>query len=210
LLNVGSAFFLLQIGALVIYQTDNIIITRTKELGPAAVTTYNVAFKLFYTLTLLFAIIINPYWSAFTDAYAKKDFDWIKNALRRMRFIWLALSITSLVFFAFSNIIYKAWVGNSIVISRSLSFSMAVYVIAFVWQVMHAYMLNGTGKIRLQLLLLVFTAIINIPMCVYFGKIFGLVGIVNANTLCLVLADIVFTIQCKKITDQTAKGIWNK
>jgi O-antigen/teichoic acid export membrane protein len=208
LLNLGGAFFLLQIGALIIYQTDNIIITRV--IGPEAVTTFNIAYKLFSTLTLLFTIVVNPYWAAVTDAYAKKDLRWIRDSMQKMKKIWLGLSIIAFVFFIFSDSIYKMWVGKSIVIDRSLSLSMAIYVVACVWQIMHAYMLNGTGKIKLQLYMLIITAVINIPMSVYLGRAYGLNGIVNANTFSLVVMDIVFTIQCKKLINQTAKGIWNR
>jgi hypothetical protein len=46
LLGTGSVFFFIQIGAMILFQTDNIIITNT--LGPQEVTTFNLAYKYFY------------------------------------------------------------------------------------------------------------------------------------------------------------------
>src|ERR1700753_1122328 len=48
LLMVGGNFFLIQLGALILYQTDNIVIEKT--LGPLQVATFYVAYKIFSVL----------------------------------------------------------------------------------------------------------------------------------------------------------------
>ena len=57
---------------LFIFQFTNIIITRIE--GPDVVTQYNIAYKYFNVLNMFALIILSPFWSAFTDAYVKKDF----------------------------------------------------------------------------------------------------------------------------------------
>lgn len=208
LLNVGGVFFFIQIGALILYETDNIVITRT--LGPAEVTTFNTAFKYFSIITIAFAIIVTPYWSAFTDAYAKQDFAWIRQSINKMRKIWLYLSVLTIVLYFFANIFYSLWVGKAVTVPGSLSLAIAVYVIVQTWQVMHAYMLNGVGKLRIQLILLIATSIINIPLSVFLINRMGLYGTVVANIIVMAIMDIIFTYQCKLIMDQKAEGIWNK
>ena len=54
---------------LFIFQVINIIISR--NLGPIAVTQYNVAYKYYNVLNMASVIILTPFWSAFTDAYVK-------------------------------------------------------------------------------------------------------------------------------------------
>ena len=114
LLNTGGIFFFIQLGALILFQTDNIIITRI--LGPQSVTTFNVSYKLFSVLVMVFNIIVTPFWSAFTDAYAKKDFEWIKSSIKRMRQLWMVLSIVSLILFFISHWVYKLWIGDAVLI----------------------------------------------------------------------------------------------
>ncbi len=211
LLGVGGMFFFLQMGSIIVYQTDNIIISGIKDLGPLAVTKFNVAYKLFTSLSILAAIIMMPYWSAFTDAYAKNDFDWIKNGLRRMRQIWLLLSGVSVAFFVFSPFIYKYWLGpGSIDINPSVSLSMAIYVIVYIFQLMYTFLQNGLGKIRLQLVSLIVCACINVPLSLYWGRRYGLAGIVNANTAVTIIMNVLLYIQSVKILNRTAKGIWGK
>jgi len=208
LINTGGAFFLIQLGVLVLFQTDNIIITRI--LGPAAVTTFNVSYKLFNLLIMFFTIILTPYWSAFTEAYAKKDYTWIRTSINKLRRLWLVLSAVALVLFFISAPVYKLWIGNSVVIPLSLSFAMVIYVVTLMWQTLHVYLLNGIGKIRLQLILFSTGSIINIPLAIWLGKYFGIAGIISANTILFIAMGVIFSIQCEKIINQTATGIWDK
>ena len=207
LFNVGGVFFIIQIGALVLFQTDNFIII--KILGPKFVTTFNVSYKLFSSIVMVFYIVVTPYWSAFTDAYAKKDFEWIKTTIKKMRWLWVYFSSFTLLVLLLSKYIYALWLGKAFVVPSILSIAMAVYVIVFIFQTIHVYMLNGIGKIKLQLLLVVISAIINIPLAIYLGKNYGLAGIISANTAVFLVMGAIFYVQCNKIIYNKAKGIWN-
>lgn len=207
LLSVGSAFFIIQIGALVLYETDNIVITRT--LGPLAVTSFNIAYKYFSILTIIFTIIITPYWSAFTDAFAKDDIGWIKMSLKKIKETWVYVSIAAFLFYFIADTFYRLWIGNSIVVSRGLSLSMAAYVIVQGWMVVHAYLLNGVGKLRVQLILVIFTGFINIPLSVYLIQLIGLPGTVIANVLVMLFMNVFLTRQCYLILNRKATGVWD-
>jgi O-antigen/teichoic acid export membrane protein len=208
LLNVGGVFFFIQIGALILFQTDNIVINST--LGPKEVTTFNIAYKYFSILTIVFAIIMTPYWSAFTEAYAKKDLAWIKQSVNKMRKLWIYLCVLTMLLYFFSNIFYKLWIGNSVTVPMTLSLSMAIYVIVQTWQVIHNYLLNGVGKLRIQLILVVTTGIINIPLSIFLINRIGISGTVVANIIIVLINDVFFTYQYKLIINQKATGIWNK
>jgi Na+-driven multidrug efflux pump len=182
----------------------------TRVLGPRAVTTFNVGFKYFSLLIVSFSIIITPFWSAFTDAYAKKDMEWIKRSLKKMRIFWIFFSIAALLSFLFAHKFYELWVGKTIPVSAELSFCLAIYVIAQAWQVLHSYVLNGTGKLRMQLIMLIATALINIPLSVFLVGRLGVHGTVISNIVVMVIMDIAFTYQAELIINGKAKGIWNR
>jgi O-antigen/teichoic acid export membrane protein len=80
--SLSSKFFLVQITALFLFQTDNIIIAHV--CGSKEVTEFNLAFKYIGVINMVFSILTIPYWSATTDAYANKDFDWIKNTINTL------------------------------------------------------------------------------------------------------------------------------
>jgi O-antigen/teichoic acid export membrane protein len=208
LLNIGGVFFIIQMGALVIYQTDNLIITRI--LGPAQVTTFNIAYKYFSILIVGLTIVVTPYWSAFTDAYAKKDFEWIKKSTLRMRFICLGVAVLAVVLYLFAKNLYQLWIGNKIEIPDALSLALTFYIIIYTWQLIHCYILNGLGKLRLQLILVVIAAFFNIPLSVYLSKKIGLPGVVLANTAVTAIMAVFYTIQVNKIIHQKDTGVWAK
>jgi len=209
LLSVGGYFFLIQLGGLFLYQTDNLIVTQI--FGPKEVTTFNVVYKMFSIITMVFAIIMTPFWSSFTDSYAKGDMQWIKNSLFNIEKLWIVMSIAAVILFFASPFLFKLWLHNSSInIPVSFSLSMVLYVIAFSWQTIHAVFLNGIGKIRLQLYLVVGSSLINIPMAIFFGKRLGLAGITLSNTFLFLIMGITLFYQTRKIVAGTAKGIFNK
>ncbi|AMR33979.1 hypothetical protein A0256_22285 [Mucilaginibacter sp. PAMC 26640] len=207
MLGAGSAFLLIQLGALVLYETDNIVITQL--FGPQHVTTFNVAYKLFSVILMLFTIIITPFWSAFTEAYTRQDYNWIKATLHKINKVWAALSCATLLMLAFSPFLYRLWLGKQVSVPLSLSIAMCVYTIASIWQTIHVYLLNGIGKIRLQLYLVLGSALVNIPLAIWLGKLIGLAGVIISNTLLFIVMGAIFSIQANKIVSGKAQGIFN-
>lgn len=208
ILNIGGAFFLIQIGALVLFQTNNIIIAKT--LGPLSVTEFNVGYKLFSIVSMIFVIIVTPYWSGFTTAYAKNDFEWLRKSVLNIRKIWAILSVAVLLLYLISPLLFKYWVGSAIKIGNFFSIAMVVYIIVYMWQLIHVYFLNGLAKVRLQLILIIIGSCVNIPLSVFLAKRFGIAGVVSANTIIFLLMNIFFTIQVEKILKRNAKGLWIK
>jgi len=208
LLSLGGIFFILQIGALLLFQTDNIIITQL--FGPHSVTTFNIAYKLFSVIIMLFTIIMTPFWSAFTDAFTKGDFDWMKRVLTRMEKYWLILCGLTLVVLVMSPFIYKIWLKGSVAISFPLSVAMAFYVMGYCWITVQCFFLNGIGKVRLQLYLYLGFTLINIPLGIVLGKYIGIPGVTYSNVIVLFFMGIILSIQSKKILNSKATGIWNK
>lgn len=208
ILKLGGAFFFIQIGAMALIHSNNIIISRI--LGPEAVTTYFIPYRLFSFVTMLFIIIITPYWSAFTDAYSSKDIDWIKSNIKKLRYIWLSLTFLGLVIFLLSDFLYKVWIDDAVKVPVFLSFVMLINVIVFMWHTLHVFFLNGIGKIRLQLFVILIGAIVNIILAILLGNIFGLPGVVGANSLVFGTMALIYTIQYKKIISNKAVGLWNR
>ena len=208
LVSLGMKFFIIQIAAVIFYETSNLIITQL--FGPAQVTTYNIAYKYFSIIPMLMGIIMMPFWSAFTEAWVKKDVQWIKNTMQKLKLIWILLSLVTVLMLVFSNFIYKMWVGDQIIIPITVSITIASYVIINAWNVIYSQFLNGTGKIKLQLYFALGGSLLNIPLALFLGKSLGIYGVVLSTTLISVLIAIVSPIQYSKIINDRAYGIWAK
>lgn len=208
LAGLGVQFFIIQIACLVIFSTSNILISNL--FGPEQVTPYNIAYKYFLVITMVFGIIMAPIWSAITDAYVKNEHNWIRDAIRKMQYIWSALVVLTVIMVIGSKLIYEIWVGKEVQISYTLSILMGLYVTISNWNNIYAYFVNGVGKITLQLYTSIITSILYIPLAIFLGKIWGINGIIGAMCIVLLLSGILLPIQYNKIISKKAEGIWNK
>lgn len=208
LMTLGMKFFIIQIASIIFYETSNLIIAQL--FGPAEVTSYNIAYKYFGIIPMVMAIIMTPFWSAFTEAWVNKDMEWIKSTIKKLRIMWVLLTIVTLVMLALAGFVYRLWVGKDIIILFSISAAMASYVIINAWNNIHSQFLNGVGKIKLQLYLAGIGSLINIPLAIYLGKTLGIYGVVLSTTIISIVSAIVTPIQYKKIIENTARGIWAK
>ena len=209
LAGLGVKFFILQIACLVIFSTDNMIITQI--LGPAEVTPYNIAFKYFGIPIMVFTIIITPYWSAFTDAITINDIKWIKNSINKLIRIWLLVVAGVIILLAIAKYFYLMWVGDKVYIPFILSAFMGLYAIISAWNNIFAYFINGVGKIKLQMYIGSVEMIVNIPISIFFAKNMnmGSAGVILGTCFTLAIGSLLMPIQTLKIIKGKAKGIWN-
>ena len=165
----------------------------------------------FFSIPLiLFSIIISPLWSATTDAYTKGEWEWIRKAEKKMRKVLLYMFILLVIMVAISPFIYRVWIGNNINISTSISIGMAFYIALILFSLCYSNFLNGIGKIWLLTIITIIEAVVFIPLAYFFGKSFGLLGIIVALIAVNSMCAITNFIQFKKIYRRNATGIWNK
>jgi O-antigen/teichoic acid export membrane protein len=149
-------------------------------------------------------------WPAYTNAYALGDMEWIKKGIQKSIFLWLLLNLLALIMLAFSPFMYRMWIGDIVKIPFYLSLTMFIYVAIGNWNNIFAQMLAGVGKIRLSIINSIFNAILYIPLAIFFGERIGSVGVTVAMSIILLTSSFWQPIQCYKIINMKAKGIWNK
>jgi O-antigen/teichoic acid export membrane protein len=206
ILNLGIKFFMLQIAGLILYESSNIIIAQL--FGPAKVTTFNIAYRYFSIIPMLFAIIILPFWSAFTKAWVEKDITWIKNTMKSLQLLWILCAATAILMVISANFVYRLWVGSEIIVPIGLSAAIAAYVIMNTWNAIYSQFLNGVGKVKLQLIYAVSGALLNIPLAVLLGYRLGIAGVILSTVILTSVNMACGYIQYQKIINNTATGIW--
>jgi O-antigen/teichoic acid export membrane protein len=208
ILNLGSKFFLIQIAAIVFYQTTNIIIANVT--GPEDVTIYNIAYKYFGIGTMIFGIILAPFWSAYTEAFSNKDYTWMKNTYKKLLHTALILSVLIIVLLLLSSFVYNIWIGEAVTVPFAISLMVAVYVITNFYSGLNSNIINGLGKIKLQLILSNITMFINIPLAVILGKKFGIAGVIFPSVFFNILGIIIYSRQIRMLFKDNAKRIWDE
>jgi len=207
IMSLGMKFFIIQISLIVIYQTNNFIIAQIS--GPQDVTIYNISYRYMSLAFMIFTIIINPYWSAFTEAYSKLDYGWMKNEVMKLRRVIIVVCIIVIFSILISNFAYKFWIGDIVFIPFLVTISLGAYFIVISIVSLHTNILNGTGKIKLQLIVYLFGAVLHIPTAIFFGNLFGIVGVVMSATFYFGIIAIFSIMQVNKVINKEAKGIWN-
>lgn len=208
LFGLGYKFFIINIQVLVLYQSTNVLISNVSS--PNEVTTYNVAYKLLNIAMMAYTIITTPLWPAYTDAYARGDYEWMKKMRRQMQKV-LTFSIAGcFAIVLFSPWIYNIWIGNEVDIPFAMTLLVAIYVSVFCYQNLNGTLLVAMSKVKLNVIILTIGMILHIPLSLLLSKFIGCYGVVASMTLITLSYGIVYNMQVSKLLNGTASGIWNK
>jgi len=210
LFNLGLTFFIIQIAAVIQFESANIIIAR--NFGTAQVTSYNIVYKYFGMLTMLFTIFLTPFWSASTEAYFKNDYQWIRNSIKKYNMLNVIIFLLSIVMLALSDRIYTLWLGkNKVHIDFILSFWGFVFVAFNIYGSKYVNLLNGISALKLQFWISLGTPILYVIVAVVLIKYYrmGPESLFIASVVANVNI-IVAPIQYYQIIVKNKKGIWVK
>ena len=209
LFNLGVVFFIIQLAGIIQYQTANIIIAR--NFGTADVTAYNIVYKYFGMLFMVFNIFLTPFWSASTEAYKKNDIQWIKNGIKRYNQLNILMFLVCLAMLIFSAPFYRFWLGEGkVAIPFSLSLWGFVYYNVIMFGGKYVQFLNGISALRIQFISSIISPLIYIAVVMILLESFHLgvyaifIGSVIANFNGFILAPL----QYHMVINRNKKGIW--
>ena len=132
------------------------------------------------------------------------------STVKKLRKINYLLVIAVIVILMISNPVYKLWIGDAVIVPFSVSASISLFVIILSLITLNTNILNGFGKIKLQLLTYSFGTILHVPTAMVLGKKLGIIGVVySASFYCLIIG-IFSVIQVNKLIRRNARGIWNE
>lgn len=211
LFNLGVIFFIIQIAAVVQYQSANIIIAR--NFGTTEVTAYNIVFKYFNIITMINVIFITPFWSASTEAYLKKDYAWIKKSMKMYNLLNIGLLAVSVVMLIFSNEIYSLWLGEGVLhIDFSLSLWGFLFMNVGMFATKYVNFLNGISALRLQFWSSIVTPFIYIGVALLLISYFklGVYSLFVAAIISNLYGFLIAPTQYYQVIFKHKKGIWTK
>lgn len=182
LLKTGGLFFLLQIGMLIGWSADPLIISST--LGVAAVTKFALVQRLFQFVVLPLGIINAPLWSAYADAHARNDRAFIKKTLRSSLVNSTVLAIAGVVIIdLLSSRIFALWLKGASDIPFPVVLTYGIWAIFLVSGTAFATFLNGVGEIRIQVVTVLLFCLATLPLKFTVVPIYGLTGLIGVTIL---------------------------
>jgi O-antigen/teichoic acid export membrane protein len=181
-MNVGVQFFLIQILALILFESQNFLVAH--YLGADQVPSYNLTYKLFGYCSLIQGLLFNYVWVAYSEAIARRDIDWVRKTFRmNMAFslLFTTAMVIPLIFIAQPFI--RLWAGDVAVPSMQLVYWMAA------WTMINAYcspiscLLAAAGHLKLQLAYSSATVLVNLALALHLVKSWGSSGVIAATVI---------------------------
>lgn len=211
IMKLGLKFFVLQIAAIIQFESSLFLIANNFT-DKTEVTSYNIAYKYFFTLQMVFMILLSPLWSGVTDAYNSGDTAWIKNAIKKYLLILIPFVVLGLIMLAVSAQVYELWVGKNVVtISFNLSLLFFIFFTTGMFASIFVSIINGIGALRLQFITAILSSVFFFVLALLLIRHFhlGVQSIVIASIASNVFGYIIAPIQVYKIFYKKSQAkIW--
>lgn len=208
LFSLGGSFFFIQVISICLYQSNNLIIAHTS--GPSSVTDFNISFKYLGVVSTIFYLIATPFWSASTEAFVKCDYNWIRNNIRKLNFVWIIFVFIFVALVFISPWFYSIWLGDKILVKYDLLVLLVVYYIFYMQWTVYGSFINGSGKLRAQLVITFVLSVLHIPLAYFLGGRFGVNGVVFSMIFIAFINIIWPRFQLSKLITPNYSGFWSR
>lgn len=191
LLKSGGQFFILQLGMLIGWTSDSLIVSS--QLGPVAVATFAVTQRIFSIfLTTPLAMVNMPLWATYANAIALHDWTYVRATLRKSLMLNLLIGVLASIFLLFSfTFLMRQLTSNLITVPVIFLVLYALWsTLLAVSQAFNMY-LNGSGRLKSQITVaIIFSALVLPSKLMLVGR-FGLESLPLLGSLTFVIANII-------------------
>ena len=185
-LGEGMLFFILQLSTLVVFNSDNLVITHF--LGAREVTPYSIAWRFTNYATMMQSLLIPSLWPAFTEAYHRRDLLWVRTTYRRAnRSSLLLVGLMAGLLSLFGRSIIRIWIGPAALPSASLLWCMATWAVVVSITTNQALLLTATSRLRVSAAVALLAASINLALSCYLVVRIGSKGVILATIVSFIV-----------------------
>lgn len=182
LLDSGSSFFLIQIAAVVVLSSDNLIVSH--YLGASEVTPYSVTWRLVGSAAMLQTLIFPALWPAYAEAYAKGDYGWIRRTFSITMKGTVGLNLSCVVALVlFGRTVIRVWAGPAAVPSLQLLLAMGIWAVVGGFMSVESCLLAALNRTRQQAVLSILAAAVNIALSLVLVRHIGSLGVIGGTIL---------------------------
>jgi O-antigen/teichoic acid export membrane protein len=182
LFNSGSSFFLIQVAAVVVFSSDNIVVSH--YLGAAEVTPYSVTWRLVGLAAVLQSLIFPALWPAYAEAYARGDYGWIRRTFSLTMRGTLAINVGFVMLLMFfGRIMIRVWAGPTAVPTFPLLLAMAGWALISGFMSVESCLLAALNRTREQAFLSIVAAVVNLSLSIALVRHIGALGVIGGTIL---------------------------
>lgn len=164
--SLGIRFFILQLTTLFISQAGVFIITQ--YLGPVEATPYSIINRYFFFVFFIFALVVNSYWPGFTEAYFKKDYNWLRKSFRKLILFGIGGTVAIICLYVLSFILIPIWSKNAFDIHayKALLFTSALYTVTLFFSSIISVFLSALNLLEQQMIIQIIMAFVSVGLSI--------------------------------------------
>ncbi|HEY4011333.1 MAG TPA: oligosaccharide flippase family protein [Acidobacteriaceae bacterium] len=190
LLGSGVGFFLLQIAGLIVYNSDNLVISH--YLGAANVVPYSVTWKLAGYASVLQTAIFPSLWPAYAEAYERGDYTWVRKTFwRGTRLAMGAVAAAVTVLVLVGRPLIRWYIGPAAVPDEILLITICAWTLMSTGMDLQACFLAAINRVRMQGVLSIVAAGLNLWLSIVLLKRIGSLGVVLGTIISYVVTLVV-------------------
>lgn len=203
ILKLGFKYMIIQVGILIIFSSDNYIISNA--FSPTEVTPYEIVNKLFqFPLMILFAAI-SPLWSMFAKNYIEKNKESLLNSFKKFNLYFIGISVLVLIGILISPYIISIWIKEPLEIPKYLILLTGIVTLLRIYTNFYAFFLYGIGNLNLYIYILLISVLIKIPLSYYFVNLgYGINSVVISSLLLMTIWMMVIPYKCYKLVKEVS------
>ena len=159
---VGALFLALQVGALIGWGSDQILVSALR--GPVDAAIYAIAVRIFMLVSIPLYIANAPLWAAYAHAIERRDLADVKATLRRSLLgSLLAAAVLALIVNLLGREIWHLFSGGRVPYDATLMFAFAIWTTMDCTANALAMFLNGANILKPQLAIVIVFTTISVP-----------------------------------------------
>lgn len=169
-------YFILSISALIIFQSDVLVISSF--LGAGAVTSYALGYRIVEIPQRLLWAVSDVLFPKIAHFYSHEHWKDLLLIFKKIFYVVIPCNvILSILLYFFGQKILTLWVGNEYVLNKNI---LDIFIITFCIQtIAHTYgiIINAIGKQKAIAYMVIFEAVLNLSLSIILVQRIGLIGV---------------------------------
>lgn len=169
IISLGGVLFYVQIIFMFLFNVKELYITWF--VGSAAVVEYQIYYKLIGIIGGLYALALNPVWSAVTKAMAEGNREWVNKLYKKAIYVIVLFGFGQLLLVFFMPWIVNIWLkGYAVSVSTTNGLYFAIYNLIYMWMMLNYNFACGLGRINVMAIWVTIATVLNYVLTVYISQ----------------------------------------
>ena len=180
LLSRSVPIFLYQVGALVVNETQSILLAHRCDLSTVAA--YSIGMRVYLLFIAVIQIVTNSFIPALHEAHERGDVDWMTRAFARLLRVRIAIAVAGgLTLVLLGNALLALWLRRTdIAFGRGVWIAMALLMVGAMWSTSYAELLSIMDRLWVNVVAVLSNGAVTLLLTYYLSARYQVLGAVAA------------------------------